>query len=83
MLIERNGMKRRKEFMTTIEDKSILALIKITYSGKELEAMIKAWQDFPTLRKDCPRERATKEELRKLRMEKYLAQMEQLKEVNL
>jgi hypothetical protein len=56
-------------------DTAILSLIRLTYSGKELEAMLRSWADFPTYKKDCPRERATKAELRLLRMKKYLKQL--------
>lgn len=57
--------------MTT--DKSTLRLIHLTYTGDELQAMLKAWEDFPTLTTDCPQERRLKESLRKLRMKKYLS----------
>jgi hypothetical protein len=55
-----------------MENKLILRLIKMQYQGEELEAMLKAWNDFPTLKTDCPNEQRIKEELRKLRMKKYL-----------
>jgi hypothetical protein len=51
---------------------AILKLIKMTYTGEELEAMLKAWNDFPTYKTDCPNEQRIKEELRKLRAERYL-----------
>ncbi|MDW0238182.1 MAG: hypothetical protein QOC35_06405 [Nitrososphaeraceae archaeon] len=57
------------------EDKSTLRLIKLRYRHLpcELEAALKAWADFPTFKTDCPQERKLKEELRKLRMKKYLS----------
>jgi hypothetical protein len=55
-----------------ILDKAVLKLINLQYSGKELEAMLKAWEDFPTYKTDCPNERSLKEMLRKERMKKYL-----------
>lgn len=54
------------------ENKSILRLIKMQYNGEELEAMLLAWTDFPSLKTDCPSELKLKEDLRKLRMKKYL-----------
>jgi hypothetical protein len=55
-----------------MENKTILRLIKMQYEGEELEAMLKAWNDFPTYKTDCPNEQRIKEELRKLRMKRYL-----------
>jgi hypothetical protein len=57
----------------TTENKSILRLIKLSYEGEELEAMLKAWNDFPTYKTDCQQEAKLKEDLRKLRMKKYLS----------
>jgi len=57
------------------EDKSLLRLIRLTYSGKELEAALMAWQDFPTYVKDCRLEREMKKKAREARMKKYLAGM--------
>jgi hypothetical protein len=58
------------------ENKTILRLIKMTYQGEELEAMLRAWSDFPTFKTDCPNEQRLKEELRKLRMERYLSNLQ-------
>jgi hypothetical protein len=57
------------------ENKTILRLIKMKYQGEELEAMLRAWSDFPTFKTDCPNEQRLKEELRKLRMERYLSKV--------
>lgn len=35
------------------ENKSILRLIKMTYSGEELEMYLAAWAAHPTLKSDC------------------------------
>lgn len=56
-------------------NKTILRLIKMKYTGEELEAHLKAWNDFPTFKTDCPNEQRIKEELRKLRAEKYLSKL--------
>jgi hypothetical protein len=34
-------------------NKSILKLIKLTYSGDELEYQLQAWEAYPTLKSDC------------------------------
>lgn len=36
-----------------MENKSILNLIKMTYSGIELEYQLQAWATHPTLKTDC------------------------------
>jgi hypothetical protein len=56
-------------------DKSVLRLIKMSYEGDELTAALLAWNDFPTMIKDCPTERAMKERARQARMKKYLAKI--------
>lgn len=35
------------------ENKSILRLIKLTYSGEELDMQLAAWEIYPTLTTDC------------------------------
>jgi hypothetical protein len=55
-----------------VEDKALLKLIKLLYSGKELEAALSAWQTFPTYKTDCPSERRLKEQLRKTRIMRIL-----------
>lgn len=52
-----------------------LRLIKLKYRGEKLEAAMKAWSDFPTLKTDCPQEREIKKKLRELRMQKYLSKL--------
>lgn len=32
---------------------AILRLIKMTYTGEELELQLRAWQKYPTLKTDC------------------------------
>lgn len=39
----------------------ILKLIKMTYQGEELEAMLKAWEKYTTLKTDCPTTQRFKE----------------------
>lgn len=34
-------------------DKNTLAAIKLKYTGRELEVMLKAWDNFPTLKNHC------------------------------
>jgi hypothetical protein len=53
-------------------DSKVLKLIKLQYTGDKLEAMLKAFADFPTYKTDCPNERRIKESLRLKRMERYL-----------
>jgi hypothetical protein len=48
-----------------MQDKTTLRLIHLTYSGKELEAMLKAWEKYPTLKKDCRMTRELTEKARK------------------
>lgn len=55
-----------------------LRLIKLKYTGDELEAYLAAWEVFPTLKTDCPNERRIKEKLRETRAARILK-----KEVNL
>lgn len=55
-----------------MEDKRTLMLIMMTYSGPELEAMLKAWERYPTFKKDCPLERSMKAAAREAYAKKLL-----------
>jgi hypothetical protein len=54
-----------------------LKLIHLKYSGRELEAALLSWRDFPTLKGDCKSERSIKKSLREARMQKYLSKLPQ------
>jgi hypothetical protein len=49
--------------------------IKLIYSGEKLEAMLKAWEIYPTFKKDCAITRDLKKKARESRMEKILSAM--------
>ena len=54
------------------ECKTTLKEIHLLYSGEKLEAMLKAWQVFPTLKTDKACERREKKKLREIRMNRLL-----------
>lgn len=54
-------------------DKSILRLINMTYTGNELEAMLKAWEVHPTYKTDCTAKRLEKEYMRRKYMKELLS----------
>lgn len=47
-----------------MEDKTVLRLIKLTYSGDELEMYLQAWEVHPTLKTDCFQKQMEKAYLR-------------------
>lgn len=42
-------------------DKNILAAIKLKHKGRMLEAMLTAWEKYPTMKSDCQLTRKMKE----------------------
>jgi hypothetical protein len=47
--------------------------IKLLYTGDKLEAMLTAWDMYPTFKKDCRMTRELKAKARESRMNKILA----------
>lgn len=58
------------------QDSSIPAMIRLTYTGDELDAWLQAWNTFPTYTTDCQAERRLKDWLRKARVKKLLSKLE-------
>lgn len=55
--------------------KTTLKEINLMYSGDKLEAMLQAWETFPTLKTDKACERKEKKKLREMRMNRLLKQI--------